>query len=175
MKNKKNILLIGTIITIIILSIIISYIFNKTSNNNDNKIDEDIVVEEDYVIDYIVDITNTENAKIKDGVKYNTSKEVVKEHKYTQLKTDDMKIKCSGDICNLDLTIENIAFKEDIQNYIIFFNFMDKKGKVYQTVHYTLPNIKMGESYKVNFDIPFDVGNAYDYNITGFIDEYEVK
>ena len=77
--NKKSIILLIVVI-VIITTIVVSIIYQ---NNKNNKQEEQQEIEQDSLS--LIDMKNTENAKIENGVKENTSENVAKDRKLENL------------------------------------------------------------------------------------------
>ena len=52
-------------------------------------------------------MNNTENAKVEEGIKENTSKKLLEEKEYKGLKIKNIELKAEGGISKLTATIEN--------------------------------------------------------------------
>ena len=81
--NKKSIILLIVVI-VIITTIVVSIIYQ---NNKNNKQEEQQEIEQDSLS--LIDMKNTENAKIENGVKENTSEKEIKVESKKAVTTGD--------------------------------------------------------------------------------------
>lgn len=163
--KKKILIAIPCILIIIILVILVvkKINFNKNSKDDNSKTNNGNL-EEEKVYDGYVNYEYLENAEIKDGVKYNTSKKIKEDHIAGNYKFSDMKI-YSNDCCSvLEFNVSNNVDKNINQHVNIEF-YNNKKETIYVLeLRIKQENIKTGV---IKTEIPDDIINAYDYKLFG--------
>lgn len=83
-----------------------------------------------------------------------------------------MKIYTEDGLCNIEFNITNLKYKKNIDNYVIFINFLDKKGNIIYLFQYNVPNeLNINDTKEEKFVLNIDVSNSYDYLVEGFRDE----
>lgn len=161
MKKKKLIIIGASIILVLALLIVIFVLSSKKV-----KLDE-IPEEERY--DGFIDLMNLENSKVKDNVKYNTSKKLKSEHKYELYSFSDAKLYSKDGGSYFEFIITNLAYDREAICYNVHIRFLDSEGNIIHRASFDIPNIKIGESEKIVIDeIALDIVNAYDYEVYGF-------
>ena len=111
-KEKTNkgipIYRIIILIAVILIIVLIGYMTNKnkgqegTSKNNQQQTAE----QGEQVSEVsLIDMNNTENAKVEEGIKENTSKKLLEEKEYKGLKIKNIELKAEGGISKLTATI----------------------------------------------------------------------
>ena len=136
-KEKTNkgipIYRIIILIAVILIIVLIGYMTNKnkgqegTSKNNQQQTAE----QGEQVSEVsLIDMNNTENAKVEEGIKENTSKKLLEEKEYKGLKIKNIELKAEGGISKLTATIENKS-GEDYSGEKVNIVFENKDGTEY--------------------------------------------
>ena len=112
------------LIAVILIIVLIGYMVNKnksqegTIKNNQQQTSE----QGEQVSEVsLIDMNNTENAKVEEGIKENTSKKLLEEKEYKGLKIKNIELKAEGGISKLTATIENKSgeINSAEKNYIL--------------------------------------------------------
>ena len=172
-KKKKLIPFICITILLIIVVVIIVYLVVKnnksgkedTSDENQQKTKPDTAIEQLVLPEEsLIDMNNTENAKIENGIKENTSSKLTEEKKFKELTLTNIKLSAEGGVTRLTATAKNNS-SQDFQGQSITVVFLNKDGSVYARVRGILPTIKSKESNILNVSTKLDFVNAYDFKI----------
>ena len=156
--NKKDIILLIVAI-IIITTIVVSIIYQ---NNKNKKQEEQQEIEQDSLS--LIDMKNTENAKIKNGVKENTSENVAKDRKVENLLITDIKLVAQDGVTSFTATVKNNSTK-DFAGGIVKITFTNKDGSNYAELEASIPQITAGGINAINAGTTADIANAYDFTI----------
>ena len=165
--NKKMLfMVIGVIILAIVLVYVIFFIAtNKQEKEQVGKENEVINVNEEQITteeggheEYsLIDMNNTENAKIEDGRKENTSTELLTDKVFGGIKLSNIKLYSQNGMTFFRANAENIG-DENFESKKVTLVFKDKDGNEIKKVNAYLGNIAKGESNTLS-----DVTNAYDF------------
>lgn len=162
--NKKVILPI--IIIIIIIAIIAGVIITKNKkqeeNNNTNN---ETYIGDTEIASGLIDMNNTENAKIENGVKENTSESLAKDKKIDGIEMTDIKLFAQEGISDFSATVKNNT-GNDFAGGIATVSFINKDGSEYATLEVYVPELKNGSYNTINAATTADITNAYDFTIT---------
>ena len=165
-KNKKILI---AIFLIIILIIIITYTLipktNKKENTNqveNNQTEQE--VEQEMPEYSLIDMNNTENAKINGGSKENTSVKLAEEKTYKGMKVKNIKLIAEGGITRLTATVENTT-TENYEGGEITIIFIKEDGTEYARLEGVLPAIDSGKTNELDAGTTADIANAYDFRI----------
>ena len=165
-KNKKILI---AIFLIIILIIIITYTLipktNKKENTNqveNNQAEQE--VEQEMPEYSLIDMNNTENAKINGGSKENTSAKLAEEKTYKGMKVKNIKLIAEGGITRLTATVENTT-TENYEGGGITIIFIKEDGTEYARLEGVLPAIDSGKTNELDAGTTADIANAYDFRI----------
>ena len=165
-KNKKILI---AIFLIIILIIIITYTLipktNKKENTNqveNNQTEQE--VEQEMPEYSLIDMNNTENAKINGGSKENTSAKLAEEKTYKGMKVKNIKLIAEGGITRLTATVENTT-TENYEGGGITIIFIKEDGTEYARLEGVLPAIDSGKTNELDAGTTADIANAYDFRI----------
>lgn len=165
-KEKTNkgipIYRIIILIAVILIIVLIGYMVNKnkgqegTSKNNQQQTSE----QGEQVSEVsLIDMNNTENAKVEEGIKENTSKKLLEEKEYKGLKIKNIELKAEGGISKLTATIEN---KSGEKVNIVFEN---KDGTEYARLEAVIPAVDNQKTNEIDAGTTADIANAYDFKI----------
>ena len=165
-KNKKILI---AIFLIIILIIIITYTLipktNKKENTNqveNNQTEQE--VEQEMPEYSLIDMNNTENAKINGGSKENTSVKLAEEKTYKGMKVKNIKLIAEGGVTRLTATVENTT-TTNYEGGGITIIFTNQDGSEYARLEGLLPAIEAGKSNELDAGTTADIANAYDFRI----------
>lgn len=159
-KMKKNILIILLVIIVLIIGIIF---INKKRNIKENE--QTITQEETNEFNVnLIDMNNTENAEIKDGIKENNSQKLLAEREVQGLQITDIRLKAENGISNFTATVKNNTGK-DYPGGEIIIKFINKDGSPYAELEAYMPDVKNGGTNTIDASTTADIANAYDYTI----------
>lgn len=156
-KNKKMHLII---IIILIIAIIIGIILFKNKPEEFNKTQENIKQSQNGYID----MNNTENAKIEDGIKQNTSENVLKEREIEGIKITDIKLEAQEGLSHFTATVKNDTSKK-FDGGVAKITFTNKDGSVYAELEVYIPEIAQGGVNAIDAATTSDIINAYNFSI----------
>lgn len=171
-KNKKKTITINPLLIIIILILIIVLACviilkkdNKKENTNqveNNQAEQE--VEQEMPEYSLIDMNNTENAKINGGSKENTSAKLAEEKTYKGMKVKNIKLIAEGGITRLTATVENTT-TENYEGGGITIIFIKEDGTEYARLEGVLPTIDSGKTNELDAGTTADIANAYDFRI----------
>ena len=170
-KEKTNkgipIYRIIILIAVILIIVLIGYMVNKnkgqegTSKNNQQQTSE----QGEQVSEVsLIDMNNTENAKVEEGIKENTSKKLLEEKEYKGLKIKNIELKAEGGISKLTATIENKS-GEDYNGEKVNIVFENKDGTEYARLEAVLPAVDNQKTNEIDAGTTADIANTYDFKI----------
>ena len=170
-EQKKKAKSSGIPIAIIIILIIIAVcIFIKVRKGNtskqttDNTSTEEVVEEQPLPEYSLIDLNNTENAKVENGVKENTSSKLSEPKTYKGMTIKDIKLIAEGGITRLTATIENNTGSR-YEGEEITIVFTNQDGSEYARLEGIIPAIDNGETNEIDAATTSDIANAYDFTI----------
>lgn len=157
-SNSKGIILL---IAIIIIAIIVvgTIIYQNNKNTQQEQQQE---TEQDSLS--LIDMNNTENAKIESGVKENTSENISKDRKLGNLSITDIKLSAQDGVTSFTATVKNDSNK-DFAGGIVKISFTNKDGSNYAELEAYIPEIVAGGTNAINAGTTADIANAYDFTI----------
>ena len=158
-KQKRLIWLLLVILLIVIMVTGIIVYKNKDKNKQPEQQQE---TEQDNLS--LIDMNNTENAKVEGGVKENTSEQVLKERKLENLTITDIKLAAQEGVTRFTATVENNT-SSDFEGGVAVIKFTNKDGSEYATLEVYVPEIKKGGRNSINAGTTADIANAYDFTI----------
>lgn len=170
-KEKTNkgipIYRIIILIAVILIIVLIGYMVNKnkgqegTSKNNQQQTAE----QGEQVSEVsLIDMNNTENAKVEEGIKENTSKKLLEEKEYKGLKIKNIELKAEGGISKLTATIENKS-GEDYNGEKVNIVFENKDGTEYARLEAVIPAVDNKKTNEIDAGTTADIANAYNFKI----------
>ena len=170
-KKKKTITLNPLIIIILLVSLILVGIVlyqRKTDQKNINKSENETTtkqeIEQEKQEYSLIDMNNTENAKIEGGTKENTSSKLAEEKKYKGMTVKNIKLVAEGGVTRLTATVENTT-KNNYEGGGITIIFTNADGSEYARLEGVLPAIDSGKSNELDAGTTADIANAYDFII----------
>ena len=157
-SNSKGIILL---IAIIIIAIIVvgTIIYQNNKNTQQEQQQE---TEQDSLS--LIDMNNTENAKIENGVKENTSENIAKDRKLGNLSITDIKLSAQDGVTSFTATVKNDSNK-DFAGGIVKISFTNKDGSNYAELEAYIPEIVAGGTNAINAGTTADIANAYDFTM----------
>ena len=157
-SNSKGIILL---IAIIIIAIIVvgTIIYQNNKNTQQEQQQE---TEQDSLS--LIDMNNTENAKIESGVKENTSENISKDRKLGNLSITDIKLSAQDGVTSVTATVKNDSNK-DFAGGIVKISFTNKDGSNYAELEAYIPEIVAGGTNAINAGTTADIANAYDFTM----------
>ena len=167
-KSSSAPLICIIILLLVVVIAVYALIKNKkqesevTPENGDetNSVQEEIQLPEQSLID----MNNTENAKVEDGTKENTSSKLAEPKTYKGLTIKDIKLKAEGGITRLTATIENNS-GTDYEGEGITVVFTNQDGSEYARLEGILPSVDNGKTNELDAATTADIANAYDFTI----------
>lgn len=159
-KFNKKIIIFLVIILIVILAIV-GMVISK--QNTDNKQPEQQQETEQDSLS-LIDMKNTENAKIENGVKENTSENISKDRKLENLSITDIKLVAQDGVTAFTATVKNDSEKV-FAGGIVKITFTNKDGSKYAELEASIPEIVAGGTNAINAGTTADIANAYDFTI----------
>ena len=157
-SNSKGIILL---IAIIIIAIIVvgTIIYQNNKNTQQEQQQE---TEQDSLS--LIDMNNTENAKIESGVKENTSENISKDRKLGNLSITDIKLSAQDGVTSFTATVKNDSNK-DFAGGIVKISFTNKDWSNYAELEAYIPEIVAGGTNAINAGTTADIANAYDFTM----------
>lgn len=161
-RKNINIMLVVIVLMVIILGIIFVNIKvkNKKENNEQNNVQE----ETDEFNLNLIDMSNTENAEIKDGIKENNSQKLLADREIQGLQITEIRLKAENGISQFTAVVKNNTGK-DYPGGEITIKFINKDGSPYADLEAYMPDVKNGGTNTIDASTTADVANAYDYTI----------
>ena len=160
--NKKGIITIIISILVILLIIVTGVIIYKNNskvNNNQSGQQEN----QDETAS-LIDMNNTENAKIESGVKENTSENISKDRKLGNLSITDIKLSAQDGVTSFTATVKNNTSK-DFAGGVAKITFTNKDGNTYAELEVYIPEMKTEATNSIDASTTADIANAYNFSI----------
>ena len=159
--NKKGIIIAILVILLVIgvVTGVIIYKNNSKVNNNQSGQQEN----QDETAS-LIDMNNTENAKIESGVKENTSENISKDRKLGNLSITDIKLSAQDGVTSFTATVKNDS-NTDFAGGIVKISFTNKDGSNYAELEAYIPEIVAGGTNAINAGTTADIANAYDFTM----------
>ena len=172
-KQKKNtnapLLIIILIAVVIVVAIFIMKNRNKTTESTTtakagSSTSSSSASSEEEENMTLIDMNNTENAKISGGVKENTSTNLLKDKTFRGMKVTDIKLVAEDGVSRFTATVENNS-GSDYEGGNITMVFTNADGSEYARLKGVLPAIQKGDTNEIDAKTTDDVINAYDFTI----------
>jgi hypothetical protein len=157
--KKKYILSIVVVIILCIIIFLIGWYNNKYQNS---KLNDDNIIEDAGFVDY----DKLNNAELRDGIKYNTSDKIKEKHSFENFTFSNLELYSKNGYSYVEFNVEynkNSKFEE----YHLGFSFYDENNELIYMAAFKVNNKDIKEG-TINFEIPLDIINAYDYTIDGY-------
>lgn len=160
-KNKK--IFIGVLIAIVILiiSVTISVIILSPKDEVEEKKEENVFF--DYS-DSEVDMNNTTNAEIKDGLKIATSEKIKEEKIYNDMKVLNAEITATKNRSHFSAMVKN-DFDKQIEGEVIDVIFLNQDGSEIARIETFFPDLEPNGEGQITLSSEKDIANAYDFRI----------
>lgn len=158
--NKKGIIILIVAI-IIIATIVVTTIYQNNKNKNTQQ-EQQQQTEQNK--SGLIDMKNTENAKVENGVKENTSENIAKDRKLENLSITNIKLIAKGGVTAFTATVKNDSTK-DFAGGIVKITFTNKDGSNYAELEASIPEIVAGGTNAINAGTTADTANAYDFTM----------
>ena len=163
--NFKNIIALLVIIAIITVGIIIYKNSKKEEQGQEQeKIQEETAQQESTKQIELIDMNNTENAKIENGIKQNTSKNILKDRDLNGISITEIQLNAQEGLSHFTATVKNNT-ATDFAGGVAKITFTNKDGSVYAEMEVYIPEIKVGATNAIDASTTADIANAYDFNI----------
>lgn len=161
--NKKGII---TIIAILVILLIIGVVIGVIIYKNNSKVNNNQSGQQENQDETasLIDMNNTENAKIESGVKENTSENISKDRKLGNLSITDIKLSAQDGVTSFTATVKNDSNK-DFAGGIVKISFTNKDGSNYAELEAYIPEIVAGGTNAINAGTTADIANAYDFTM----------
>ena len=168
-KKGMPIYKIIILIALILIVLMLGYIAlnkNKTNNTQTAKGGDTTTPQqsEETAEVSLIDMNNTENAKIEEGVKENTSKKLLEDKKYKGMTIKNIQLKAEGGISKLTATVQNET-KEDYSGEKVNIIFINQDGSEYARLEAVLPAVDSQKQNEIDAGTTADIANAYDFKI----------
>ena len=160
--NIKKVIILVIILIAIILGIVICIkVFRKgTRSSTPNYASTEDMKEHAPLIN----MNNTENAKIEKGEKINSSQNMQQEKEVSGLKITGITLHTEKGISYFNATVQNTT-QENIERKVIKLKFKRGDESIFKIVEAILPEIKAGGTAQINASTTADIVNAYDVEI----------
>ena len=160
-NKKMRTIMISIGIIIIVTITVIAIILVKHEKEPETEIEIPDIF--DYS-DSQVDMNNTENAEIKDGLKRATSEKLQEEKLYNDIKIVRAEITATKNRASFIADVKN-EWEKEIQGEIINVIFLKKDGSVIATIETYFPDLEAKGEGQITLSTNEDIANAYDYKI----------
>lgn len=161
MKKNKKMYLKTIIILLIVLIIIIGVVICKNKSKKVNKQQEESIQQSQ---NGDIDMNNTENAKIENGIKQNTSENILKDREIEGIKITDIKLEAQEGLSHFTATVKNDTSKK-FDGGVAKITFTNKDGSVYAELEVYIPEIAQGGVNAIDAATTSDIINAYNFSI----------
>lgn len=170
-KENKKLMLFLVILIILVVVIVAIVVIKKGKGENKEISDqksqgtEQEQTEEQPSQEYtLIDLNNTQNAEVKDGVKQNTSSKLLQERTYKGMTIKDIKLVAEGGITKFTATLENNT-KSNYEGETVAIIFKDEDGNEFSRLNTIFPKVDSGKTNEIDASTTADVANAYDFEI----------
>ena len=158
--NWKIIIILLVIVSIVITGIIIFRNETKTNKENTNNTNQE---EQEEQIG-LIDMKNTENAKIENGIKQNTSENILKDRELDGVSITQIQLNAQDGISHFTAIVKNNK-PEDFTGGVAKITFTNQDGSLYAELEVYIPEIKKDGTNTIDAATTADIANAYDFNI----------
>lgn len=112
----------------------------------------------------LIDMNNTENAKVENGVKENTSAKLAEPKNYKGLVIKEVKLVAEGGTTHMTAKVENVSSQVyPGEGIVVIFTKAD--GSEYARLEGILPTVRPGETNELDAKTTEDLANAYDFTV----------
>lgn len=162
MKNKKvNFKIIAIVIAIFII-IILGVILYKNKTKQEQNENQQETTEQERI--GLIDMNNTENAKIENGIKQNTSENILKDRNLNGIEITEIQLNAQEGISHFTATVKNNTSK-DFAGGVAKITFTNKDGNTYAELEVYIPEMKTEATNSIDASTTADIANAYNFSI----------
>ncbi len=167
-KITREKLFLLIIVLVIVIAVIIGVVVingNKTTNGDNNgDLNGNAGTTENTNVDNgLIDMNNTQNAKVENGVKENVSEKLKEEKTFESLVIKDINLSAQGGVTRFTATVENKG--GDITDTMVVIRFVNEDGSDYAQLEVLIPTVKAGETTSIDASTTADIANAYNFTI----------
>lgn len=164
MKNKKvNFKIIAIVIAIFIIIILGVILYkNKTKTKQEQNENQQETTEQERI--GLIDMNNTENAKIENGIKQNTSENILKDRNLNGIEITEIQLNAQEGISHFTATVKNNTSK-DFAGGVAKITFTNKDGSTYAELEVYIPEMKTEATNSIDASTTADIANAYNFSI----------
>lgn len=164
MKNKKvNFKIIAIVIAIFIIIILGAILYkNKTKTKQEQNENQQETTEQERI--GLIDMNNTENAKIENGIKQNTSENILKDRNLNGIEITEIQLNAQEGISHFTATVKNNTSK-DFAGGVAKITFTNKDGNTYAELEVYIPEMKTEATNSIDASTTADIANAYNFSI----------
>lgn len=164
MKNKKvNFKIIAIVISIFIIIILGAILYkNKTKTKQEQNENQQETTEQERI--GLIDMNNTENAKIENGIKQNTSENILKDRNLNGIEITEIQLNAQEGISHFTATVKNNTSK-DFAGGVAKITFTNKDGSTYAELEVYIPEMKTEATNSIDASTTADIANAYNFSI----------
>lgn len=164
MKNKKvNFKIIAIVIAIFIIIILGVILYkNKTKTKQEQNENQQETTEQERI--GLIDMNNTENAKIENGIKQNTSENILKDRNLNGIEITEIQLNAQEGISHFTATVKNNTSK-DFAGGVAKITFTNKDGNTYAELEVYIPEMKTEATNSIDASTTADIANAYNFSI----------
>lgn len=112
----------------------------------------------------LINMSNTENAKVEEGKKENTSDELLKEKTFGDYAVKEIKLYAQNGATYFKATVTNNS-KDKYDAKPIIITFLNKDGSEYATLNAYIGDMPAGGTANINASTTQDLANAYNFKI----------
>lgn len=164
MKNKKvNFKIIAIVISIFIIIILGVILYkNKIKTKQEQNENQQETTEQERI--GLIDMNNTENAKIENGIKQNTSQNILKDRNLNGIEITEIQLNAQEGISHFTATVKNNTSK-DFAGGVAKITFTNKDGNTYAELEVYIPEMKTEATNSIDASTTADIANAYNFSI----------
>ncbi len=152
-SNKKNLIIVVSLIAIIIVCVSIILYFKASKNKTNVKnVTNDI------------DMTNTENVKLENDKKINISDKMKEEVLYEELSINMEELSSDANETKIKLKVKNLSDEMYIGKEINIV-FYTESGNEYGSINSYISDLEPNEEKEVEVTTTLDVANAYSFSV----------
>ena len=148
------------IFIIIILGVILYK--NKTKTKQEQNENQQETTEQERI--GLIDMNNTENAKIENGIKQNTSENILKDRNLNGIEITEIQLNAQEGISHFTATVKNNTSK-DFAGGVAKITFTNKDGSTYAELEVYIPEMKTEATNSIDASTTADIANAYNFSI----------
>lgn len=165
MKNNRKVNLKIIIILLVIIAIVIAgiIIYKNNQKAKQEEIEKQIETVQKEQIG-LIDMNNTENAKIENGVKQNISENILKYRDLNGISITEIQLYAQEGLSHFTSTVQNNTSKY-FAGGVAKITFTNQDGSLYAELEVYIPEMKAGATNAIDASTTADIANAYDFSI----------